>query len=183
MGSAEDLGKFLDDERSKLLDTVDWLLSLEEEDFRKEVAADIYKKTDDVTMRALRHPKLRPRWHHALGALRLDVKQQLKTVKPGDKADYAEWVGKATWFRTHIDITQRELDALRATSHGDTSKAAEANKLRRSAREEATGRLINAHLREFTLYLAEAEASRGVEMKDGLYRAVRKEADKADSEG
>ena len=179
MDTAAQLARFLDDRRNERLDVVDWLLSLDEELFRRHVADDVYKRAGESISGALRHPKLTVRWFQALGALRADVKQQLKTVRPTDRPDYAEWRAKAGWFLTHIDNTERELRALTATRRADPTKAQAANRERRTAHEEAVGRLIEAHHDEYLLYLVEEQRVRGLALKDHEYRQIRRAVGRA----
>jgi hypothetical protein len=169
------LNALLDDDRSRYLDTVDWLHALDEEAFQRHVGDDARARADEMVSRALRHPKLRHRWTLALKALRKHVEQQVKVTGPSDRGDYAAWREKVAWFKTHLEARALEAKSLTlsASQPKDPEKIRAGQLKKGGVGQVAVDRLVEAHKAEFTRYLVEEYAREGLELPDGLYRATR----------
>jgi hypothetical protein len=140
-----------------------WLLTIDEEEFRRIVARDVNKRLDPEGAAALRHPSVLIRWVQALKVLLRDIHVQM--AEKARDPERAEWRVKAARFEVSIQAAQAEARAL-VRRHQAEAQAAESlrdKRARGDARDAAITRLIAAHRDEFNRLIDEERERVGIQ--------------------
>lgn len=164
---------------------VQYVSALPDIDFREIAAQDATNKSKPEDSYALRHRINLNRWNNVLGQLINEAENRIG-LRRGDRSLAAhDWRKRTVAYRNALVLRRTECKKLRAEMHewmirNNESRLMEAKKaaamgvtpaeLRAQAGEVAIDRLINAHGKEFALYLAEAYFELKLPLRDRITR-------------
>lgn len=139
------------------------LLAASDDEFFGLVRAELAGRATPDEVAALRSDELLPRWKRAIDALLAESQQKLSAVLEQDDPFSKEWRKRRQRWVEQAAARRKEITPLLGSLHmrrESERRAAREARARRSPRNRAIDRLIEAHQDEFELLLKEEEGRR-----------------------